>query len=160
SLAIDEQNAYCIYRWSSTVTLRAVSLADGRPVWTRHWTGPENPTWSIALAARHVVAYPDQSGPADGNDRERVPIIESMPVVVHRRETGALVQRFVLPADITNVQLKLDPAGVLVGTPRGVWGLGARAQQQHRLSGIRNEETRERATRNPRRFKRVTKTLP
>src|SRR5262249_22183904 len=90
SIALDERQAYCVFRWSSTVTLRAVSLADGSPLWRRHWTGAENSTWSIALAAHHVIAYPDQSGPAEGTERERVPIIENMPVVVHRRETGAL----------------------------------------------------------------------
>jgi outer membrane protein assembly factor BamB len=120
SLAFDEQRFYCIYRWSSTVTLRAVSLADGTPVWTRHWTGPENADWSIALAADHVLAYPDDSG------RHEPAEVENLPVIVRRRATGSLVQRFVFPATVANVRLKIDPGGALLATPRGVWGLGAR----------------------------------
>ncbi len=131
ALAFDEQRFYCVYRWRSIVTLRAVSLADGTPVWNCEWAGPEDSWWSIALSANHVIAYPNHTGLADGAE------METIPVVVRRRETGAMVQRFLFPANSTAlppradpatprgfVTFKIDPVGALVATPRGVWGLG------------------------------------
>jgi outer membrane protein assembly factor BamB len=126
SLVFDDERVYCVYRWSSTVTLRSVSMANGTPAWTRHWTGPENAAWSIALAAHHVLAYPVSSGTGDAGDGETSTVIENVPLIVMRRESGALVERFVFGATIANVTLRIDPAGALVATPRGVWGLGAR----------------------------------
>ena len=136
ALAFDEQRFYCISRWRSIVTLRAVSLEDGSPVWNCEWAGPEDSWWSIALSANHVMAYPNHTGLADGAD------METIPVVVRRRETGSLVQRFLFPAGFAEqpprsdppgvlsatpkgfVTFKLDPIGALVATPRGVWSLG------------------------------------
>ena len=66
SMAFDEQRFYCISRWRSTVTLRAISLADGVPAWTCDWAGMEDSSWSIALSAQHVIAYPNHTGLADG----------------------------------------------------------------------------------------------
>jgi outer membrane protein assembly factor BamB/tetratricopeptide (TPR) repeat protein len=123
SVAWDDDRVYCIYRWNRIVTLRAITLATGAPDWSRDWVGSENSSWSVALAADHVVAYP--SGPADLAELENLPPVENMPVIVRRRETGALVQRFVFPAAIANVTLRIDPDGALVATPRGIWGLGA-----------------------------------
>jgi hypothetical protein len=133
ALAFDEERLYCISRCQSRVTLRAVTLADGAPGWACHWAGPEDSAWSLALAAHHVIAYPNHTGLAEDG------ALESIPVVVRRRETGALVQRFVLPvaaapaaarvdsAEATppgDVTFRIDPGGALVATPRGVWGLG------------------------------------
>jgi hypothetical protein len=133
SIAFDEERLYCIYRCQSLVTLRAIALADGAAAWACHWAGPEDSAWSLALAARHVIAYPNHTGLAEDG------ALESIPVVVRRRESGALVQRFVLPAPIApmaakldsaeampqgNVTFRIDSTGALVATPRGVWGLG------------------------------------
>ncbi len=135
ALAFDDQRFYCIYRWSSIVSLLAVSLADGSTVWKSVWAGPEDSWWSIALSADHVIAYPNHTGLPDGAE------METIPVVVRRRETGALVQRFLFPSSFAEppprdptgvlsatprgfVTFKLDPVGALVATPRGVWGLG------------------------------------
>ena len=52
--------------------------------------------------------------------------LADMAVIVRRRETGSLVQRFVFSAIVSGVTLQFDPGGALVATPRGVWGLGAR----------------------------------
>src|SRR5262249_48234139 len=104
SIAFDEERLYCIYRCQSLVTLPAIALADGPAAWTCHWVGPEDSAWSLALAARHVIAYPNHTGLAEDG------ALESIPVVVRRRESGALVQRFVLPASIAPMAAKLDSA--------------------------------------------------
>ena len=46
-----------------------------------------------------------------------------MPVVVRRQDTGALVQRFVFPATIADVSLRLDGRGALLATSRVLWAL-------------------------------------
>ncbi|MGP0062353.1 MAG: PQQ-binding-like beta-propeller repeat protein [Isosphaeraceae bacterium] len=137
SMALDEQRFYCIFRWRSTVTLRAILLADGVPAWTSEWPGMEDSRWSIALSAQHVIAYPNQTGLADGFE------MATIPVILRGRETGALVQRFLFPATQAEptrgdlggmaatatpglVTFKLDPGGASLATPRGVWGLGAK----------------------------------
>jgi cellulose synthase operon protein C len=138
SMAFDERRFYCISRWRSIVTLRAISLADGVPVWTCEWAGMEDSKWSLALAAQHVIAYPNYTGLAEGME------MATLPVVVRRRETGALVQRLLFPATPVEpappgdpagaaaaasqgvVTFKIDPGGASVATARGVWGLGAK----------------------------------
>ena len=104
-MAFDEQRFYCINRWRSIVTLRAISLADGAPAWSCEWAGPEDSSWSIALSAQHVIAYPNHTGLADGSE------METIPVIVRRRETGALVQRFLFPATLTEPSPRGDPGG-------------------------------------------------
>ena len=94
-------------------------MDDGSPLWTCYLTGPENAHWSIALSDQCVMAYPSLSELSEGE-------LESMPVVVRRQETGALVQRFVFSATIADVKLRLDSRGVLVATYRGLWALARR----------------------------------
>jgi hypothetical protein len=94
--------------------MRALSLDDGSVLWTCHLSGPENAQWSIALSERCVAAYPSS---AAGSEEE----MESMPVVVRRQDTGALVQRFVFPATIADVNLRLDGRGALLATSRVLW---------------------------------------
>ncbi len=115
AIAWDDRRVYC----ASQQTLRALSLDDGTSLWMRHLSGPENALWSLALSDRCVIAYPSLSNLSEGET-------ESMPVVVRRQETGALVQRFVFPATIADVNVKLDSRGVLVATYRGLWALGGR----------------------------------
>lgn len=115
AIACDDRRVYC----ASQQTLRALSVDDGSPLWAFHLTGPENALWSIALSDRWVLAYPSLSNLSEGE-------MESMPVVVRRQETGALVQRFVFSATIADVNLKLDSRGVLVATCRNLWALSRR----------------------------------
>ena len=138
AMAFDENRFYCISRFSSTVTLRAISLDGGTPAWSSEWTtGAEDASWSLALAADHLFAYPVPAVQGAGVE------IESIPVIVRRRDTGALVQRLVFPASgkvvdpspsldrgpavgeaPATVSLSLDHLGAVLATPRGVWGLG------------------------------------
>jgi hypothetical protein len=140
ALAFDERRLYSISRFASTVTLRAVSLSEGVPAWESTWTtGAEDSKWSISLVDGHVFAYPDRPGAGEDVGRDAIPI------VVRRRETGALVQRLLFPADgrIAMAQapqlgrlereeppgavtLGLDHLGAVVVTPRGIWGLGVK----------------------------------
>ena len=103
----------------SRQNLRALSFEDGQPLWSCHLSGPEHSRWSIALAERSVVAFPTLSLLSEDET-------ESMPVVVRRSDTGALVQRFVFPATIADVGLRLDAQGALLATSRALWALAER----------------------------------
>ncbi len=70
SMAFDDGRFYCISRFSSTVTLRAISLADGTPSWTTSWHGDED-KWSLALTNDHVFCY-SQRGGTGRPDRSRL----------------------------------------------------------------------------------------
>jgi outer membrane protein assembly factor BamB len=116
AIVCDDRRVYC----ASQQTLRALSIDDGAPLWSAHLVGPENALWSIALSERYLVAYPSLSSLSDEE-------LESMPVVMRRQETGALVQRFVFPATITDVDLRLDTRGALVATSKALWSLTRRS---------------------------------
>jgi outer membrane protein assembly factor BamB len=115
AIVSDDRRIYCVSR----DTLRALSLADGGALWSCHLTGPENSQWSIALSERYVVAYPSASSLSEEE-------MESLPVVVRRQDSGALVQRLVFPATIAQVNLRLDSKGALVATSRTLWSLAER----------------------------------
>lgn len=143
AIAFDGDRFYAISRFSSTVTLRAISLADGKTCWTTTWRGDED-RWSIALAAHHVFCYPHR-GVQDGLDAA-----EWVPVLVRRRDDGALVQRMLFPISPSSsgdgpnppvpargpgpdqglVTFNLDHLGAVVATPRGVWGLAGREPER------------------------------
>jgi outer membrane protein assembly factor BamB len=124
SMAYDDKRFYC----AAGRTLRAISLEDGSPVWSSQLNGPEDATWSIVLTEHHVLAYPSKSESTDADE------VDNMCLVVRRRETGALVQRFVFPTAIANVAFKADPRGVWIATARGLWALGKRGgDTSHRL---------------------------
>jgi outer membrane protein assembly factor BamB len=124
-VAFDDKRFYC----ATGRTLRAISLDDGSSVWSCYLSGPENATWSILLTGHHVLAYPSKSESTDPGE------LENMCVVVRRRETGALLQRFVFPTMIANVAFKADPRGVWIATARGLWGLGKRERGSTPLAG-------------------------
>ena len=115
AIACDARRVYCV----SQQNVRALSIEDGKSVWSAHLAGPENALWSLALSARYVLAYPSLSN-ASGDE------IEVMPVVVRRQETGSLVQRLVFPASIADVNLRLDARGAVVATAQGLWSLASR----------------------------------
>lgn len=137
AMAFDDRRFYWVSRYFSNVTLRSLSLADGLPAWTSEWmTSAENSRWCLALASEHVFAFPERALQNQGTPAA------SVPIVVRRRETGALVQRLVFPADgklaaspvqqpadgpAGAVAFDVDHLGAVVATPRGVWGLGVRA---------------------------------
>jgi hypothetical protein len=114
-------------------------LDDGARLWSCALTGPEDAVWSIALTQRCVIAYPNSSRLSAGGDNENTPVIlENMPVILRRRETGALVQRFVFPTTIADVMFKVDSRGALLATSRGMWSLGSKeANQSHRSERTR-----------------------
>lgn len=115
AIACDEKRVYCVSRQN----LRALSFEDGQSLWSCHLSGPENAQWSIALTEGRVVAFPTRSLLSEDE-------IENMPVVVRRQDTGALVQRFVFPATIADVGLRLDTRGALLATSRSLWSLAER----------------------------------
>jgi hypothetical protein len=112
AILCDPRRVYCVSRDN----LRALSLDDGSVLWTCHMSGPENAQWSIALSEQCVAAFPCA---APGSEEE----MENMPIVVRRQDTGALVQRFVFPATIADVSLRLDGRGALLATSRVLWAL-------------------------------------
>jgi outer membrane protein assembly factor BamB len=115
AIVCDDRRIYC----ASQDRLRAISLEQGSPLWSCHLTGPANAQWSVALSERCVVAYPSASSLSEEE-------LESMPVVVRRQDSGSLVQRFVFPATIAGVDLRLDARGALVATSRALWALARR----------------------------------
>ncbi|MBV8486921.1 MAG: PQQ-binding-like beta-propeller repeat protein, partial [Planctomycetaceae bacterium] len=115
AIACDPHRVYC----ASQQTLRALAMDDGRTLWSCHLTGPENARWSVLLSERYVLAYPSFSNSSEEE-------IESLPVVIRRQDSGALLQRFVFPATIAEVNLRLDARGMLVATSRSLWALGRR----------------------------------
>jgi len=139
SMVYDEKSFYCAnienIFGGTRHALRALSLEDGSRLWSINLTGPEDAAWSIALSQRCVIAYPNRARPADGGGTEKTPaVLENMPVILRRRETGALVQRFVFPTQIADVTFKVDSRGALLATSRDIWSLGSKAASQSALS--------------------------
>lgn len=116
SLALDDERFYCV----SKQMLRAISLEDGSPLWSRHLAGPDLLQWSLALSDRAVLAYPTSSSVWEEH-------VESLPVIARRRTDGALIQRLALPATIADARVQLDARGALLTTSRELWSLGAMA---------------------------------
>ena len=93
AMVLDAKRFYCINRRMSIVSLQSISLGDGKLAWKSEWSGPEDSSWSIALSARHVIAYPNHTGLADGSE------MDTIPVVIRSRETGGAGAAFPLPGD-------------------------------------------------------------
>ncbi len=137
AIACDEKRIYCVSRQN----LRALSFEDGQPLWSCHLSGPEHSRWSIALAERSVVAFPTLSLLSEDET-------ESMPVVVRRPDTGALVQRFVFPATIADVGLRLDAQGRCWRHP-GPSGRSPSARSTPNPARARSPEVANSQSRNP-----------
>jgi cellulose synthase operon protein C len=123
SMAFDDKRFYYTGKnlhSSSGKILRAISMEDGSPLWSCYLGGPEDAMWSIALSRSHILAYPSKL------EVPGVSEVDSMCMIVRRRDNGALVQRFMFPTKIADVALRADPRGVWVATARGVWALGGR----------------------------------
>ena len=103
-------------------SLRAVALDDGSRVWSCPLSGPQDAVWSIALSERAVFAYPSAARyPKDGD-------LATMPVIVHRRDDGALIERFVFQTAISEVTFKVDPRGAILATAKGIWALSSKSE--------------------------------
>jgi hypothetical protein len=132
AMVYDEKAFYCVnienIFGGMRQVLRAISLEDGSRLWSCHLTGPPDAVWSVALAQRCVIAYPKSARPADGAG------IQNMPVILRRRETGELLERFVVPTTIADVNFRVDSHGALLATSRGLWSLGSRESSSSQLS--------------------------
>jgi outer membrane protein assembly factor BamB len=132
AMACDEKSFYCVnienIFGGMRQALRVLSLQDGSRVWSSHLTGPQDAVWSIALTQRCVIAYPKSARAAEGDG------IDNMPVIFRTRETGALVERIVIPTTIADVTFKIDSRGALLATSRGLWSLGSRDSSSGPLS--------------------------
>ncbi|HEX8200028.1 MAG TPA: hypothetical protein VF590_06040, partial [Isosphaeraceae bacterium] len=117
--ALDGDRLYWVGRSGRRTTLGAIALADGARLWTRDLAGPTDSSWSLALCRRWVAAFPTPGASAEGN-------LTDLPLVFCRRDTGALVQRFVVRAPVTTLAVRLAPRGALVATQGGLWALGDR----------------------------------
>jgi outer membrane protein assembly factor BamB/TolA-binding protein len=118
AVALDGDRLYWIGRSARGTTLGAVALADGSRPWTRDVAGPASP-WSLLLTRRAVVAFPTPSPSTDGD-------LQALPLAFYRRDTGALVQRVVVPGAVTELAVRLAPRGAVVTTQGGLWALGDR----------------------------------
>ena len=113
AFALDADRLYC----ATGATLAAYRLGDGEPTWTRHLSGPKA-GWSVALAGRYVTAYPRP----DRGEEEGA--IQALPLVVCRRDDGALVQRVAIASPVKDLAVSLQPHGAIVATQAGAWALG------------------------------------
>lgn len=102
----------------ATAHLEAVALADGSTLWERFLAGPAT-GWGLSLARRCVAAYPVPSRSLDGD-------LDGLPLVFCRRDTGALVQRVLLPSAVSELAVRLAPRGAFVATQDTLWSLGDR----------------------------------
>jgi hypothetical protein len=122
SIVCDLKRVYCVNFENSGGTarlaLRALSLDDGSRVWSSPLSGPNDAVWSIALSERSIFAYPSAAEYQPAN----------LPVIVHRRNDGALIERFVFQTTVSAVTFKVDPRGALLATEKGLWALSALPQ--------------------------------
>ena len=83
-------------------------------------TGPPIAVWSIALSERCVFAYPSAAEYPKAGD------LANMPVIVRRRDDGALIERFVFQTTVAEVTFKVDPRGAILATAKGIWALSSK----------------------------------
>jgi outer membrane protein assembly factor BamB len=114
AFALDGDRLYC----ATNATLAAYNLGDGSRAWSRPLLGPSE-GWAIATADRYVAAYPIPGRSRDGP-------LDTLPVIVCRREDGGLLQRLSFPLGSGDSLVCLLPGGAMVATPGGVWALGER----------------------------------
>jgi outer membrane protein assembly factor BamB len=129
SIAVDGRNLYCVtfetFAGKPRPALRAVALKDGSRVWSCPLSGPPDSAWvwSIALSERSIFAFPSatESTGAGGD-------LASWPVIVHRREDGALIERLVFQAAVSEVAFKVDPRRAIVATDKDIWSLSSKSE--------------------------------
>ncbi len=114
AISLDAERMY----WVSGPTLSSLKLSDGMFLWSKHLSGRET-GWAIELTESCVLAHP---GPLRRSETDP----EGLPLILRRRDTGALVQRMYFPAPATEVAVRLSPGGAVVATQAGLWALGTR----------------------------------
>jgi len=100
-------------------SLSALSLVDGSTPWKRPLDGPSAVAWAVALTERSVATYPV---PPRGNGE----YLSTLPVVLHRRDDGELIQRLLFQANVSDLAIRFSARGALVATQSGLWALGDR----------------------------------
>ena len=114
AITLDDRHVYSACGPDPTLT--AYDLADGAVAWRRNLTGPSS-GWVLDLTPRCVVVHPSPARAADTT-------LPDLPLIVCARDDGRIVQRMVLPAEVTDLAVRVDGAGILVATQSGGWGLG------------------------------------
>jgi cellulose synthase operon protein C len=124
SIACDLKKLYCVnfesFSGKMRPALRVLALDDGSRVWSCPLSGPPNAIWSIALSERSIFAFPIATEYGE---------MVTMPVVVHRRDDGALIERFVFQTTVSEVTFEVDPRGVILATTKGIWALNAKSER-------------------------------
>ncbi len=124
SIAFDLKNLYCVNfdhtTGSPRLVLRALSLDDGSRVWSCPLSGPDGAVWSIALSERCVFAFPSAT------QYPKMGELATLPVIVHRRLDGALIERFVFQTAVSEVTFQVDARGAMLATEKGIWALSAK----------------------------------
>ena len=130
AIACDDKNFYCVnyesFSGTARQAIRAISLEDGTRLWSHPLMGPQDAQWSIALSERAVFAYPTTNPYSKDGD------LASMPLCVRRCDDGALIERFLFPTSISEISFKLDPRGAILATPKGIWALYSRSNEEAR----------------------------
>jgi outer membrane protein assembly factor BamB/tetratricopeptide (TPR) repeat protein len=116
AFALDAARVYVARASEGGGELSAYALDRGERAWTRHLVGPEA-GWRVALGARCVAAYPDPDRAAEGP-------LDSLPVLLCRRDSGEPVQRLLFAAPVRELAVRLDPLATLVATQGRLWSLG------------------------------------
>ena len=112
-MAYDDKRFYCVNTENIfgglRQAVRAVSLEDGSRVLVRVPLSRARATWR--LVDRAVPSATSSPIPATTRPipRTSTNCRSTMPVIVRRRETGELVQRFVFPTTIADLTFKADP---------------------------------------------------
>jgi hypothetical protein len=88
-------------------------------LWRHYLSGPIG-GWSVALARRCIAAYPNPersfaTEPGDG-----------LPLVLCRRDTGAVVQRLYFPGRASELTVRFSPGAAVVVTQESGWALTPR----------------------------------
>ena len=113
SLALDVDRLYA----ANGGILTAYNAVDGSVAWRKTLVGPPS-GWSLALGDRHIVAVPDP-------DRSLEGALDDPSITVRRRDTGAPVQRILLPAHASDLIVRLAPGLALVASQEAGWAYGA-----------------------------------
>lgn len=118
ALVIDASRAYC----ASGSTLTAFNLADGSSAWVRKLIGPDS-GWALSLVTGALAVFPrPEPAAADA--------LESLPVLLCRRDNGVLVQRLVFSTPVDSLAVHLDDHNALIATQSQMWSL-ARASSSN-----------------------------
>ncbi len=91
-------------------------------MWSCPLSGPRNAVWSITLSERSIFAFPSAAESTGAGD------LASWPVIVHRREDGALIERLVFPSAVSEVTFKVDPRRAIVATDKDIWALSSKTE--------------------------------